>query len=164
MQQASKTPAILGLTGSLLGLVFASYSTVDYAQHLDRRLHDVHCSFIPGLTAGADEENPCRAAMYSVYSALMRDKYWGGVPISLFAIGAFCFFVGFSLYVLLAGKAASKRALLFYALFGVTPLLVSLVMFFISATQLGSFCKTCIGIYLSSALLAAGAILAYLRG
>src|SRR4051794_18911622 len=163
MQQASKTPAILGLTGSLLGLVFASYSTVDYAQHLDRRLHDVHCSFIPGLTAGADEENPCRAAMYSVYSAILRGQYWGGIPISLFAVGAFSFFAGFSLYLLLAGKAASRRALLFYALFGSTPLAVSLVMFFISATRLGSFCKTCVGIYVSSALLATGAIMAYLR-
>jgi uncharacterized membrane protein len=163
MQPTSKTPAILGLVGSTLGLVFASYSTLDYAEHLDRRLHDVHCSFIPGLAAGADQENPCRAAMYSVYSALFRGAYWGGVPISLFAVGAFSFFVGFSLYILLAGPRASQRALLFYALFGCTPLAVSLVMFFISATQLGSFCKTCVGIYLSSALLAAGAIMAFVR-
>ena len=41
--------AILGIAGSLLGLVFAAYSSVDYAQHLDRHLHDVHCSLIPGL-------------------------------------------------------------------------------------------------------------------
>src|SRR4051812_21250931 len=151
------------MVAAVLGLTFAALSTLDYAQHLDRRLHDVHCSFIPGLTAGADEENPCRAAMYSVYSAILRDKYWGGVPISLFAVGAFSFFAGLSLYLLLAGKAASRRALLFYAIFGSTPLAVSLVMFFISATRLGSFCKTCVGIYVSSALLAIGAIMAYVR-
>src|SRR4051812_37279659 len=151
------------MVAAVLGLTFAALSTLDYAQHLDRRLHDVHCSFIPGLTAGADEENPCRAAMYSVYSAILRDKYWGGVPISLFAVGAFSFFAGLSLYLLLAGNAAPRRAVLFYAIFGSTPLAVSLVMFFISATRLGSFCKTCVGIYVSSALLATGAIMAYLR-
>jgi hypothetical protein len=38
----SRAPAALALFASVLGLVFASYSTFDYAKHLDRRLHDVH--------------------------------------------------------------------------------------------------------------------------
>lgn len=153
--------AAMGLVASALGLTFAAYSSVDYARHLDRHLHDVHCSLIPGLAAGADEENPCRAAMYSAYSALFRGTYWGGIPISLFALGAFSFFVGFSLYLLLAGQRASKSALLFFAAIGVTPLVVSLLMFFISITKLGSLCKTCVGIYLSSTLLAAAAFFAW---
>src|SRR5262249_7615451 len=61
------------------------------------------------------------------------------------------------------GPRAPRRALLFFAVVGSTPLAVSLVMFFISATQLGSFCKTCVGIYVSSAILAAGAWLAWAR-
>ena len=44
----SRLPGTLALIGSLLGLLFASYSTMDYAEHLDRGLHDVHCSIIPG--------------------------------------------------------------------------------------------------------------------
>src|SRR6476661_5584067 len=161
MPSASRTYAIFGIAGSFLGLVFAALSTVDYAEHLDRHLHDVHCSLIPGLVSGADEENPCRAAMYSAYSALFRGSYWGGIPISLFALGAFSFFVGFSLYLLLAGPRASKNALLFFAAIGITPLAVSLLMFFISITKLGSLCKTCVGIYLSSTHLAAAAFFAW---
>jgi hypothetical protein len=151
----------LGLAGSVLGLTFASYSTFDYAQHLDRRLHDVHCSLIPGITSGASGENSCRAAMYSVYSALFRGSFWGGIPVAIFAVGAFAFFVGFSIYLLLGRRDAPRRAFAFYALAGATPFLVSLVMFVIAVTKLGSLCKTCVGIYLSSALLATGAWLAW---
>src|SRR5882724_11614826 len=65
----SKLPAVLALIAALLGLLFASNSTLDYAKHLDRRLHDVHCSFIPGAPATSEAE-ACRVAMYSPYSAL----------------------------------------------------------------------------------------------
>jgi hypothetical protein len=156
-----RRPAILGGIASLLGLTFAVYSSVDYAAHLDRRLHDVHCSLVPGLTAGADEENPCRAAMYSAYSALFRGSYWGGIPISLFALGAFSFFFGFSAYLVFSGPRASKKAIGFFAASGATPFLVSLIMFVISVSKIGSLCKTCVGIYLSSALLLGAALLAW---
>jgi hypothetical protein len=133
--RGSKAPSVIALAGSLLGLVFASYSTLDYASHLDRRLHDVHCSFIPGAAATGEAE-ACRAAMYSPYSALLKDQYWGGLPISLFALGAFCFFAAFSLYLLLSSDSPPRRAPGFFALVGVTPLLVSLLMLTISLTQL----------------------------
>jgi uncharacterized membrane protein len=159
--RGSKAPAAIALVASALGLLFASYSTLDYAQHLDRHLHDVHCSFIPGAAATSEAE-ACRAAMYSPYSALLKDQYWGGVPISLFALGAFCFFAAFALYLLLSGSRASQRTYGFFALVGVTPLLVSLLMLTISLTQLGQLCKTCVGIYISSFLLAFGAVTAWL--
>ena len=155
-----RRPAVIGGLASVLGLTFAALSSVDYAAHLDRRLHDVHCSLVPGLTAGADEENPCRAAMYSAYSALFRGSYWGGIPISLFALGAFSFFLGFSAYLFFAGSRASKKAIWFFAAAGATPFLVSLIMFVISVTKVGSLCKTCVGIYVSSALLLLAGILA----
>jgi uncharacterized membrane protein len=153
--RGSKAPAAISLAASALGLLFSSNSTSDYAAHLDRRLHNVHCSFIPGASATAEAE-PCRAAMYSPFSALLKDQYWGGIPISLLSLGAFCFFTAFSLYLLLAGERASRRTWGFFALVASTPLLVSLVMLTISLTQLGQLCKTCVGIYLSSALLALG--------
>jgi uncharacterized membrane protein len=142
----------------LFGLLFASYSTLDYAQHLDRGLHDVHCSFIPGAPPTSEAE-ACRAAMYSPYSALFREAMWGGVPISLFAMGAFAFFAGFALYLLVAGDRAPRRAVVFHALTALTPLLVSLVMLTISVTKLGHLCKTCVGIYVSSFALASGGLL-----
>jgi uncharacterized membrane protein len=154
----SRIPPAISLVASGLGLTFASSSTLDYAAHLDRRLHDLHCSFVPGA-APTDAAEACRTAMYSPYAALFRDKYWGGIPISLFALGAFTFFAGFALYLLIAGAKAPRRAVGFYAAVGVTPLLVSAGMAVVSATQLGSFCKTCVGIYISSFLLALGSLL-----
>jgi len=158
--QSSRVPAITALVGSVLGLVFASYSTLDYAAHLDRRLHDVHCSFIPGVPPTSEAE-ACRTAMYSSYSAILRDSLWGGIPISLFALGAFSFFVGFSLYLILTKGRASRISTLFFACVSVTPLIVSLILFTISLTKLGSLCKTCVGTYISSLLLASGGVWAY---
>lgn len=148
---------MLALVGSLLGLIFASYSTLDYSQHLDRRLHDIHCSFIPGAPAVSEAE-ACRAAMYSPYSAFFKQDYWGGIPISLLALGAFTFFAGFAVYLLLAKDTVPRGARAFYAVVGVTPFIVSVVMFTISVTKLGEVCKTCAGIYISSLLLAIGAV------
>jgi hypothetical protein len=50
MRQLSATTfALVAAIAAALGLVFAAYSTYDYAEQLDRRVHAVHCSFIPGL-------------------------------------------------------------------------------------------------------------------
>src|SRR5664280_216363 len=154
----SKGPAVVALIGSLLGLVFSYSSTVDYAAHLDRRLHDVHCSFIPGAPPTSEAE-ACRAAMYSPYSAVMRDSIWGGIPISVFALGAFAFFASFALYLLLARQKASRVNVLLFAAVSVTPLIVSAIMFTISVTKLGTLCKTCVGTYVASAMLAAGGLM-----
>src|SRR3954465_4080533 len=147
-------PPASGLVAALLGLTFGSLSSLDYIQHLDRQVHDVHCSYVPGLGAEASPDNACRVAMYSPYAALFRDSYWGGVPISLFAVGAFGFFAAFSLYLLLGGRNAPRKAVGFLAVFGVTPLLASIVMGTITALKLGHFCKTCVGIYISSLAIA----------
>jgi hypothetical protein len=155
--QSSRVPSVLSLVGSVLGLLFASYSTLDYAHHLDRRLHEVHCSFIPGAPVTSDGE-ACRVAMYSSYSALMRDSLWGGIPISLFALGAFTFFAGFSVYLLVARDRSSRTDHAFFAIVGMTPLIVSIILFTISVTKLGSLCKTCVGTYIASALLAVGGL------
>lgn len=153
-------PAALALVAALLGLTFGSLSSLDYIQHLDRQVHDVHCSYVPGLGAGATPDNACRVAMYSPYAALFRERFWGGVPISLFAVGAFGFFAAFALYVLLAGRQAPRKALIFLAVFSVSPVLVSALMATISALKLGHFCKTCVGIYGSSTLFAIAGIAA----
>lgn len=152
----------LALAGAILGLIFAAYSTSDYAAHLDRQIHQIHCSFIPGAPVDSADTNACKTALFSPYSAILRQTYWGGVPISLFALGAFAFFIGFGAFVLLGAKRAPRRALQFLGTIGMTPLCASLVMFTISATQLHAFCKVCVGIYFSSALLALSGVLAWL--
>jgi uncharacterized membrane protein len=156
-------PAALAVFASLLGFTFASLSSLDYIQHLDRQVHDVHCSYIPSLGAEPSPDNACRVAMYSPYAALFRDRFWGGVPIALFALGAFTFFAAFAVYLFLAGRRASRKALIFQAAFGATPLVISIVMAVISAVKLGHFCKTCVGIYVSSALLAIAGVAALIQ-
>lgn len=160
MRKDFRIPAIVILAGALLGLVFATYSSLDYAAHLDRQLHDVHCSVIPGAPPQGEEgAQGCRAAMYSAYSAVLKGKLWGGIPISLFAQGCYAFFAGFAVFLLVAGRRASRSAAEFVGVVGLTPVLVSVVMAVISITQLGTFCHTCIGMYLASLLVAVGGIM-----
>ncbi len=158
MGHAARVAAIVAIFGALLGLVFASYSTLDYAAHLDRQLHDVHCSVIPGAPPQEDAAEGCRAALYSPYSAVMKDQLWGGLPISLFAQGAFSFLAGFALFLAVAGNRASKVAAWFFAAVGVTPLIVSIAMLIISVTQLDTVCKTCVGIYIASTFVGVGGL------
>ncbi len=155
-----RIPALLALVACALGLAFALSSTTDYASHLDRQLHDLHCSFVPGAAAAGDTQ-ACRAAMYSPYSAVLKESYWGGIPISLFALGAFSGLAGFAAYLLVSGQRATRLAIGAFAALSVTPLLVSLMMLVISLTKLGALCKTCTGIYISSTLLAVSGIWMY---
>ena len=154
---------VLVAVAALLGLVFAAYSTYDYALHLDRQIHSVHCSFVPGAPVAEDADNACKTALFSPYSALLRATYWGGIPISLFAVGSFAFFAGFGVYIALAQRRTPRYAWLFLGITGFVPLIASLVMFTISATKLGSFCKLCVGIYAASGILAVAAVFALAR-
>ncbi|HOI10726.1 MAG TPA: hypothetical protein PK313_09655, partial [Myxococcota bacterium] len=89
-----KTMLFLGLAalGALLGLVYATVSTADFAAHLDRQLHPVSCSLLPvGGEAGMldPSQEGCKVAMFSPYSSTLRDRFWGGIPWSLPAMGLF---------------------------------------------------------------------------
>ena len=152
---SAKESAAIAVAAAALGLVFAGYSTYDYAQQLDRQVHAVHCSFIPGAPVSTEADNACKTALFSPFSAVFRATWWGGVPISLFAFGAFTFFVGFGLYLALGARRS--RAYAFYAAAALAPFGASIVMFFISAVHLHVFCKLCVGIYVSSVVLAGAA-------
>jgi uncharacterized membrane protein len=154
-------PALM-TAGALGGLAFAWSSSLDYARHLDRRVHDLRCGFVPGVAAAPGTDEGCRAAIYSPYAALMRDRLWGGLPISLFAIGAFSFFAALGLYLLLAGRTASRRVVGFAGLASLAPAAASAFMAYLAWTRLGTFCKTCMGIYFSSAVLAIGGVLGWI--
>lgn len=149
--------AWLGVVGAIWGLIFAGISSLDYASHLDRGLHDLHCSFIPGAEASPVAEG-CRTALNSPYAALFKEQLWGGVPISLFGLGCFAFLLGHALSVAYSGAATSRAAGVLYALLASSPGVVSAIMFSISWFELGTICKTCAGIYVASLLLAISAV------
>lgn len=149
--------AWIGVAGALWGLIFAGISSLDYASHLDRGLHDLHCSFIPGAEASTAAEG-CRTALNSPYAALFKRELWGGVPISLFGLGCFSFLLGHALCIANAGPRTRRAEGLLYGLLALSPLFVSIVMFAISWFELGTLCKTCAGIYIASVALGVSAL------
>jgi hypothetical protein len=157
---AMRPPAwlIVVLVGAALGLVFAGVSTYDFVQHLDRQVHTLHCSFIPGMSHGTGESG-CQVAMMSAYSSVFRTRVWGGIPISLPAMAVFAFIGCFAVDLMLTRRKHDPRATGFLALACGLPAAASAVMATISITKLGTACKLCIGIYIASALCLLGAII-----
>ncbi|MBI2394141.1 MAG: thioredoxin domain-containing protein [Deltaproteobacteria bacterium] len=150
------------LFGAVVGLVFAGVSTFDFVRHLDRDVHGVSCSFIPGLGRDATSSG-CATAMMSAYSSVMRTTVWGGVPIALGAASVFAFLLFFAFELLLARRQHDPRATGFLALATALPALASAVMLYISLARLGTTCKLCVGIYAASALCVVGALGAWRR-
>ncbi|MDC0667885.1 vitamin K epoxide reductase/DsbA family protein [Nannocystis radixulma] len=138
------------LLAALAGFVFASASTLDFVQHLDRQVHELHCSFAPGLIAPDKESTGCQVTLLSPYSSIMRTSLWGGIPISLPAMAVFAF-LAFRAIELLAAEASRRRTAAAIALATTAvPVLASVIMGYLAFTQLHAACKLCIGIYFSS--------------
>lgn len=149
----------LALVGSLFGFVFAAVSTYDFVAHLDRQVHGLHCSLLPGLgTPDATGASGCHLTLMSPYSSVLRDTLWGGIPISLPAMAVFAFLGFWGGYLWLTQRTRDPQATAFYAIAAGLPAFMSLVMGIISLSALSALCKLCLGIYLSSALLLTGAI------
>ncbi|MEO8704810.1 MAG: vitamin K epoxide reductase family protein, partial [Kofleriaceae bacterium] len=156
-----RTKPIVGLVMVLLaataGLVFAGISTWDFVQHLDRQVHDLHCSFIPGGKSGG--ESGCHVAMMSTYSSVFRTSVWGGIPIALPAMSVFAFIGFYAIDLMITRRKTDPRATAFLALATLLPALTSIAMLVISLSQLGTTCKLCVGIYISSAIALIGAVI-----
>jgi uncharacterized membrane protein len=149
---------VVVLVGAVIGLVFAGVSTYDFVQHLDRQVHSLHCSFIPGATHSGAGESGCQAAMMSPYSSVMRTHVWGGIPIALGAMSVFAFILFFTLDLALTRRKGDARAALFLVAACALPAATSVIMLIISLTKLGTTCKLCVCIYTASALVLTGAI------
>jgi uncharacterized membrane protein len=153
--------------GALLGLVYSGTSTADFVAHLDRQLHPVSCTLLPGLTE-ASQLDPsaegCKVAMLSPFSSFWRDRYWGGVPYSLFAMGLFGFALALSIWAIASRRGHEAGPGLFALLAGVAAAGASVVFFWVSMSKLHTICTTCAGTYISSALLLVGGVLAFLGG
>ncbi len=144
---------------AVLGLVFSAVSTSDFIQHLDRQVHSIHCSFIPG--AGSDlGESGCRTVMMSPYSSFFRESLWGGIPISLWSMAVFAFLAYRAGTLAWRGSATRKEATFLLAASGL-PLLMTLLYGFLSIAKVGATCKVCVGIYVASAALFVAALLAW---
>src|ERR1041384_4309387 len=110
---------LLVLVGATVGLVFAAVSTYDFVQHLDRQVHSLHCSFIPGVTHSG--ESGCQVAMMSPYSSVFRTSVWGGVPIALPAMSVFAFLLFYALDLMMSRRKDDPRATGLLALATVLP-------------------------------------------
>jgi uncharacterized membrane protein len=150
------------LVGAAVGLLFAGVSTYDFAQHLDRQVHGLHCSFIPGMGAETGASG-CQVAMMSPYSSVLRERIWGGIPISLAAMAVFAFIGFYALDLLLTRRQDDPRATAFLAIACGVPAAASVVMFILSVAKVGALCKQCIGVYAASAACLVGALVLWRR-
>ena len=150
------------LVGAAIGLVFAGVSTYDFVQHLDRQVHSLHCSFIPGMGHESGTSG-CQVAMMSTYSSVFRTRVWGGVPIALPAMSVFAFILLAAIDLVITRRKDDRRATAFLAAACALPALMSLLMLTISLTKLGTTCKLCVCIYIASALCITGAIMSWRR-
>jgi uncharacterized membrane protein len=147
--------ACLGVAAlaAAVGLFFASYSTHDFVQHLDRQVHGLHCSFLPGIAAAENGgESGCHVTLMSPYSSVLRESVWGGIPISLPAMAVFAFLIAFALFVIIGGHHNDRRATGFYVAAWCVPAIASIGMGYVAFSTLDAACKLCIGIYASSAV------------
>ncbi|MEQ9496008.1 MAG: vitamin K epoxide reductase family protein [Deltaproteobacteria bacterium] len=144
---------------ALFGAILAGVSTADFISHLDRQVHSIHCSFIPGAGAQIGDSG-CRTVMMSPYSSLFRDSMWGGLPISVLALAVFAYLVYRAVDLALA-EDVDKRHTVFLLAATALPVLMSIIYGYISMSVIGTVCKVCAGIYVCSGVLLVGAFLAH---
>jgi uncharacterized membrane protein len=135
-----------------LGVASSAISTYDFVAHLDRQVHSITCSFIPGLgDGGTGNTSGCFAVMMSPYSSVLRDSTWGGVPIALPSLSVFAFLFFFAIALVVKKKAELRPAHVAFAIAAAAlPAVVSAVYWGIAVNVVGAVCKNCVGIYIAS--------------
>jgi len=152
----------LAAAAALLGVVFAGVSTSDFISHLDRQVHAIHCSFLPGAAAEIGESG-CRTVLLSPYSSVLRATLWGGLPIALLALAVFAYLAMHTARLLMSSRPFTQHDSLYLVAAAALPVGMSVLYGFISATRIGVLCKLCIGVYAASGALFLGALLAHAR-
>jgi uncharacterized membrane protein len=153
----ARISTVVLVLAAVAGLVFASLSTSDFVQHLDRQVHSLHCSFIPGAAPSTDAESGCHVALMSTWSSVLRTVVWGGIPVALPGIPVFAFlaFRGVDMFV---RGFRDRTAATFLVVVAAIPVLTSIFFGSVAIFDLDAFCKTCAGIYASSAVAGLAAI------
>ena len=148
--ESPRKTLILLAAFAFAGVIFAGVSSYDFIAHLDRQVHAITCSIVPGIGAkDASGASGCHTVLMSPYSSVLRDLTWGGIPIALPALGVFAFLL-FRAVDLLLRKRMVRGETGFMVAATALPVVTSIVYGIISATQIGTFCKVCVGIYASS--------------
>jgi uncharacterized membrane protein len=143
--------ALVVAVAAALGLYFAGVSTYDFVLHLDRDVHNLHCSFTPGLSqSSGDTSSGCHVALMSPYSSVLRTRWWGGLPIALPAMSVYAFLLYWVLYLFVARRTTDRRATGFLLAATLLPVGASAAMAYIAVTILHAVCKLCIGMYAAS--------------
>ena len=138
------------MAAAIVGATFSAVSTTDFMQFLDRQVHSIHCSFVPG--AGVEMgESGCKTVMMSPYSSFFRESVWGGVPVSLWSLAVFAFLASRAGALFWRGTATRGEVNFLVAATGL-PVAMSGIYGFLSMVQVGTTCKVCVGIYASSAV------------
>lgn len=152
----------LALLAALAGVVFSAASTRDFIAHLDRQVHAITCSFIPGVGApDATGHSGCHTALMSPYSSFLRARTWGGVPISLLALSVFAYLLARAADMLFGGKGEEPGETLYFLLACLVPVFASGGYLYIALTKVGALCKLCVGIYVASLALIVLAVVAH---
>lgn len=142
---------ILFILAALAGAWFTGFATLDFASHLDRQVHDIHCAWAPGLVSGdASASSGCHVTMMSPYSSVFRTLVWGGIPIALPGLATFAFLFFRGLDLVLNRRQDDRDATRFLVIATLVPVITSAVMAYISLVELGATCKLCVGTYGSS--------------
>jgi uncharacterized membrane protein len=132
---------------ALLGAIFAAVSTYDFVAHLDRQVHAITCSIVPGIgPRDASGTSGCHAVLMSPYSSVFRSLTWGGIPIALPALGVFAFLLFRGVELALRPRVARKETG-FLIVAALLPVATSVIYFWISKVELGTVCTVCAGIY-----------------
>ncbi|MFH1177931.1 MAG: vitamin K epoxide reductase family protein [Acidobacteriota bacterium] len=161
MSQAQKGPWIALAVFATAGVIFAGISTADFIAHLDRQVHAITCSYIPGLgAADTTGSSGCHAILMSPYSAVLRSATWGGIPISLPALAVFAFLLFRAVDLLARGLTVDPTEVRFVIAASLLPVLASVGYLAVSVFILHAICKLCIGIYVSSLGVLASALVA----
>ena len=147
------------LLAASMGFVFAAVSTYDSAVHLDRQVHGIHCSYLLGMgDTDASGTSGCYATLMSNYSSVFRKSVWGGIPVALPGMAVFGY-IGFAaLFIGWKRRFYDPRAAGFLTAACLVPLLTTVFMAYVSLVELDTVCKVCMGIYVSSVLVFAGAL------
>lgn len=163
MQPSPRSPYVVLLVFSLAGVIFAGISTADFVAHLDRQVHAITCSYVPGLDRpDITGSSGCYAVLMSPYSSVLRTWTWGGIPISLPAMAVFAYLLFRALDLLLRrGNERDRNETRFLLTATLLPLVTSGIYYWISKSLVGDVCKQCVGVYFSSIGVFAAALWAH---
>jgi uncharacterized membrane protein len=159
---SARVPLAVLCLAATAGLLFASVSTIDFVAHLDRQVHELHCSFVPGLVSENEHSEGCKLTLMSPYSSVLRRSQWGGLPISLPAMAVFAFLLFRSIDLFGRPQGQRRTGATILLVGTLVPVFASLTMGWIAMNELDAACKLCIGIYASSAVAFAAALWAKL--